>query len=204
MNDDAVIYDFETLSQDQFNGVILSCAMLTFNRADLIQSKYTYSGLLAKATMIKFDVADQVKRLKRTIDPETLKWWGKQGEDALKLIKPSSSDVKLEEIVPWFKDNIGSPKRVYTRNNTFDPIFMAALHTSFDAIMPYPFWVIRDTKSTIDALTWDQEKFEDGFFPRGVVPEMFVKHDPVHDIAVDVMRLQDLLSACYYDDEIPF
>ena len=170
MEDNAVIYDFETLSQDQVNGVVLSCALLTFNRDVLQDNLYTYEGLLSKTKFIKFDVQRQVVVQGRKIDNDTLKWWGEQGREAQKQLAPSTKDVCIYTMHDWFINNVNIEKLkvVYTRNNTFDPVFFDRICQADDKKLPYPFWMIRDTKSTIDGLTWGQFDIRDSFIPEGL------------------------------------
>ena len=65
----AIIFDFETLSTDRVNGVVLSLALLEFNEERFTEkTAYSYTELLEMSRYIKFDVADQVKNGKRKID----------------------------------------------------------------------------------------------------------------------------------------
>lgn len=56
----------------------------------------------------------------------------------------------------------------------------------------YHFWEIRDSISTIDGLSWGT-KLRNNFIPEGC--EGYKKHDPRHDVALDVMRIQSLVQA---------
>lgn len=200
---DSMIYDFETLSQDGEDGVVLSVAILSFNRKFLHHDYYQYGSLLDQTHYLKFDVNEQVKKYGRKIDRKTLDWWGKQSKEAREVLKPSSEEVSIDRLFPWIVERvmIKDLDRVYTRNNTFDPLFLRSIcrQTGYDT--PYPFWHIRDTKSVIDGLTWDNDEIKDNFIPEEL-EEKFVAHDPRHDIVMDVMRLQKLTTALF--GEIPF
>lgn len=192
----AVIYDFETLSTDRVNGVVLSFAMLQFapSRFTNPELSYTYDSLLAETKFIKFNVEEQVKKYGRKIDKKTLEWWNEQGAEAKKQLKPSPDDRSISELYDFFV--LHSPTNlntVYTRGNTFDPILLDYICQQTDRSMPYPFWMDRDTRSIIDGLAWDSG-LKNSFMPDECANK-FVHHDARHDITLDVMRLQTLVQA---------
>ena len=190
-----VIYDFETLSQNQLDCPIVSCAFLVFDDDRFLTSPYSFEELVEETKFIKFDIEDQVKNWNRKIDIKTLQWWKEQEPEALKTIKPSKEDVSIENLHSWFVNNVNwdKVKKVYTRNNTFDPIILQYFLKQNNHKMPYPWWLIRDTKSFIDGLTYGHD-IKDSFIP----PECenkFTKHNPIHDVVLDVMRMQTLIVA---------
>ena len=77
------MFDIETLGVESTT-VILSAAIIHFNPED----KPSYDDLLNKALCVKFDSRDQVTRLKRTVDKNTIKWWGEQSEYVRNLALP--------------------------------------------------------------------------------------------------------------------
>lgn len=192
---ECVIYDFETLSQDQRRGVVTSFAMLNFSEKRYVDEPYTFEELLDNCKYIKFDVEDQVTTFKRTMSKETIQWWNEQGEEAKKQIKPSKDDVSILEFYEWITKNIecGKIKKSFTRGNTFDPMFLQYLMV--DTCRPDPFhWrTVRDTRSTIEGMSFGMN-LDNGFMP-GDLKDKFVKHNPCHDIAMDVMRMQLLAQA---------
>ena len=190
----AVIFDFETLSQDQISGVVVSMAMLNFSEARFTgESSYTFDELVGNTKMIKFNVEEQVKKYNRKINKDTLEWWNNQGEDAKQQLKPSPEDVSISELYGFFILNkSANVNRVYSRGNTFDPIFLEHIMRQTDYPYPYNWWEVRDTRSLIEGLTWGTD-IRNNFTPPDC--ESFVAHDPKHDIALDVMTIQTLVRA---------
>ena len=190
----ACIFDFETLSQEQTNGVVLSMAMLNFAESRFIgDMAYTFDELVENTHTIKFDVEEQVKKYKRQINKDTLDWWSQQGDLAKKQLKPSEDDVSIDQLYKFFILNKSvNVKKVYTRGNTFDPIFLEYIMRQIHKPMPYDWWEVRDTRSLIEGLSWGTD-LKNSFTPEGC--ENFIAHDPKHDIAMDVMRLQVLVQA---------
>jgi hypothetical protein len=222
------IFDFETLSTDRVNGVIVSMAILEFDTNRFNTEPYEYSQLLDNTGFIKFDVEDQVKSHGRKIDPDTLKWWGEQSAEARAQLKPSENDKFLSECIPFIKNYIGNTKvdkelraqlkpsendkplsecipfindyigstkvnKVFSRGNTFDPIILDYIGVQFNQAIPWGHWAMRDTRSIIDGMAWGTD-IKNGFIPDELQP-LFVAHDPTHDIAMDVMRMQFLSRA---------
>jgi len=190
----ACIFDFETLSQEQTNGVVLSMAMLNFAESRFIgDMAYTFDELVENTHTIKFNVEEQVKKYKRQINKDTLDWWSQQGDLAKKQLKPSEDDVSIDQLYKFFILNkSANVKKVYTRGNTFDPIFLEYIMRQIHKPMPYDWWEVRDTRSLIEGLSWGTD-LKNSFTPEGC--ENFIAHDPKHDIAMDVMRLQVLVQA---------
>jgi hypothetical protein len=196
MINECVIYDFETLSQNQINGVVLSFAMISYSESRFNSSPYSYQELVNSAKMIKFDVAEQVKKFERKIDKSTLEWWQNQPKKAqAQSLKPMSTDKSITELYSFFVENanVEEIKKVYTRGNTFDPIFFEHIMKQIGKEDPYPWWVIRDTRSLLDGLLWGTDA-NNKFIPPGL-EKSFIAHDPCHDIAMDIMRMQTIIQA---------
>ena len=187
---DSCVYDFETLGQNPRTAPVVSLALLNFSRARFTSNPYTYRELLDSVAVIKFNVEDQVKNHGKKIEKDTLAWWGNQSKAAQKQLAPTPWDQPITDLAKWFAMNAGNPKATYTRNNTFDPIFLDQLMKDTGNDMPYDWWTIRDTKSTIAGMAWGHG-IRDNFIPEGL-EQHFVAHDPAHDVAMDVMRLQYL------------
>ena len=171
--DNAVVYDFETLSQDPVKGVVISFAMLSYDESRFVDKPYSYEELLKQST---------------------IDWWKNQPKEAQYQLKPSTDDVSITELYDFFVENRPDDlKKVYTRGNTFDPIFFDFLMKDTDQVTPYPWWTIRDTRSLIDGMAWGSS-LNNKFMPADVA-DKFIHHDPKHDISVDVMRIQALAQA---------
>ena len=192
--DDCIIYDFETLG-NQYTGVAVSLAILRFNESNYALDPYNYDNLVEDTAFIKFDVEEQVKKFGRKIDKSTLEWWGKQSEEAQQQLKPSPSDVSISNLWNFITEYTQGMdmRRVYTRGNMFDPVLMEKLLYACDKGILYPWWNVRDTRSFLDGLLWGSD-IDNKFMPDGCA-QSFIHHDPRHDIALDVMRMQNVVRA---------
>lgn len=196
MANNAIIYDYETLSSDPQTGVVLSMAALAFDESRYVTNPYTYDELLETAKYIKFNVEEQVRVYGRKIQKETVEWWSKQDKAAKHCLAPSPDDRSIADLPSFMRHLVRDPstiQRVYTRGNTFDPIFTESVIKMLRHVDPYHWSTVRDTRSMIEGLSWGSG-LDNGFMVEGLA-DRFVKHDPVHDIAMDVMRMQVLVQA---------
>lgn len=197
MGKKAFFYDFETMSQDPETAPVISVAAALVDMNNVETGQYDYEMILDMCRFMKFDVEDQVLNYSRVVDPKTIEWWAEQDKEALETIKPTKLDKSIELLIPFLKEMIESVNidYVFTRNNTFDPIIVQSICRQTGQKIPYPWWAIRDVKSFIFGYTYGHN-IKDSFIPPNIKSQI-VKHDPRHDIALDVMRLQTLLSANY-------
>jgi len=201
----SIIYDFETLSQNMFTGAVVSLACLQFDTRRYSEGDgYAYEELLDMTKTIKFDVQEQVEEYGRTIQKSTLEWWKKQGPEAQKQLKPSSDDVSISKLHNWLTTefNIPKAKTIWTRGNTFDPIYLRSILDAVGAPDPFvQWWAIRDTRSYLDGMLYGSN-IKNTFIPEGL-EEKFVGHDPKHDVVMDVMRMQFLCELNSWQELAP-
>ena len=192
---ECVIYDFETLGQDQLRSVVVSFAMLSFSEKRYIENPYSYEELVDSCKYIKFDVEEQTILFNRKISIDTVKWWNSQGAEAKKQIAPREDDKSILELYEFIINNCEclKIKKSYSRGNTFDPMFLQYLMEQTNHADPFHWNTVRDTRSMIEGMSFGMN-LNNGFTPSDLVSK-FVKHDPCHDIAMDVMRMQLLVQA---------
>lgn len=196
--DNCLIYDFETMGEAKTCAAV-SLAMYKFNEDRFLTNPYSYMEIVDNAKFIKFDVAEQVEKYDRVIEKETLKWWSKLPPESRAIINPSDDDVSISKLWDMFTEYTSGMdfQKVYTRGNSYDPIIMENLFHVTGFGVPYPWWSIRDTRSTIEGLSWGS-----GLKHSFIVEEckdQFIAHDARHDIAMDIMRLQTLVRTLYGD-----
>ena len=195
---ECVIYDFETLSQDTRNGVVLSFAITQYTEKRFFEVPYTFEELVATSHFIKFDVSEQVKKYGRKIDKSTVDWWAQQGDEAKKQLAPSPEDRSISELFDFIDERITNRKNIrkaFTRGNTFDAIFLECLMKDIGKPDPFHWSTIRDTRSMIEGMTFGLD-ISNSFVPTEL-QKNFIKHDPRADVAMDIMRMQTLAQAFF-------
>lgn len=192
-----LIYDFETLSQNMFNGVVVNIAAMNYTEERFTHDPYSYEELIDECSTLKFNVKEQVEKYNRKIQQSAIEWWKMQGGEAQKCLKPSDEDVSITELYPFLIDKHDAPNcdKIFTRSNTFDPILVKTLFYAVGVEDPTPWWTIRDTRSYLDAFLWGSGH-KNNFIPEDV-KDKFIAHDPKHDIAMDVYRMQSVIQAIH-------
>ena len=181
-----IVFDVETLGKDS-NTVILSMAAVYFDPAN----KPSHHQMRENAFFVKFDAADQVKRLKRTMTKSTMEWWAKQCENVrVTSFKPSADDVIFEDGYEMMRKwNKQFPKQwVFARGN-LDQLVLDSIEEQceLDPIWPFSMW--RDVRTAVDFLTGTETGYchvdYEGF-------DTFLditKHNPIDDCILDAMML---------------
>lgn len=181
-------FDIETLSIES-TAVILSAAMVWFDPAD---TNVTYEQLVDRCTYVKFDAREQ-KTLGRHVSKDTLTWWEKQGDMIKKLcLYPSPRDKSavdgLTVLNKYFSDH-GDPKSFIWVRGSMDQPAIASLAkvVGLPEIAPYNNWM--DTRTAIRLLKETSSWTGYCQIP-GFDQDRVDKHNPIADIALDVLMLQ--------------
>jgi len=195
-----VIYDYETLSAKVESVPVVTLATLKFDQERFKVDPYTFPELVESCTLYKFNVAEQVEKYRRVIDKETLDWWQKVPKDIRDAqLKPSAEDLSVNQIPSIFAQLVDKKTTIWTRGNTFDPVITDIYFRQLeDYNYPYNWWNIRDTRSFIDGLTYGSD-ISNSFIPDDL-KDKFDAHEPRHDIAMDVMRMQYIIRLLYSDE----
>lgn len=185
-------FDIETTGTEG-NSAILSLACCYYDGT----SQLSFQKLVDECFFIKLDVVDQIKRLGRTKDDDTLEWWKKQTPYAKKRsLIPSPSDVKAEEAIDllhswvtskpnWKNDNI------WVRGSLDHPVFESLVRSTGKKII-LSYSMFRDVRTAIQCfyplekggyIDVDSDKIPD--FDSSKI----FKHDPVFDAVLDICML---------------
>jgi hypothetical protein len=74
------MFDIETLDTES-SAVVLSASIIHFD----LGSTFTYEELLSNAMFVKFNVKEQIKDYKRTMNKRTVEWWNQQHDSPQSL-----------------------------------------------------------------------------------------------------------------------
>lgn len=191
LDENWLVYDYETLSQNTQTCPIVCYAGVLVSTQRFVDEPYTLSEIREKATYAKFNIQEQVDD-GAIICLDTLnRFWGEvvDKETRQRLLKPSADDVSYKTIPDIILSTVGHAPLDYvlTRGNTFDPVITKRVCDSLGISEPYHWGNIRDTRSFLDGILWGTG-VDQKFIPETDVE--FNLHDPVDDIALDILRLQ--------------
>jgi hypothetical protein len=190
MKTNPIIFDFETLGTDVNKCVVLCMGILQFDDTRLNSNNpYTYEELLNLGVLIKFDVSLQVNKYGRKIDPQSVDWWSEQSKESRKILTPTKSDVSIDTL-HGILCAYDQPRKIYTRGSNFDPLILDSLMLDTKKSNPFDWWNFRDTRSLIEGLSYGSG-LKHNYIPEELEGKI-VAHNPIHDIALDVIRIQQL------------
>lgn len=183
-----LVFDFETLDLKP-SGVILSMGVCMFD----LTKQNTFEELVHQGFNIYFDQEEQ-KAAGRTVSPDTLAWWERQGPEAQECLnnphQVPCADLHLY-MAEFYKSMGYKPHPKTTRwfsRGYFDAAFLDNFCASFDMEPPYKYWCWRDIRSHLDGagLGSRNEKLDK---PKGMIP-----HNSWHDAAFDAYQVQQLFA----------
>ena len=182
------IFDVETLGVES-NAVVLSAALIHFDP----EQKPDYQTLLNDAIFVKIKSRDQVDRLKRTVDLNTIKWWKEQHHYTRSVsFDPNQIDVTAEEAIEQLHNYMNkfpnSRKQTMWARGSLDQIVIDSLSkkVGLEPITDYNMW--RDVRTAVDILCGTTNGYCEVDHPTFKRHEV-IKHHPVHDCALDAMML---------------
>ena len=186
------MFDIETLGVES-TAVVLSAAIICFDPEK--DSDISFRELVERGLLVKFDAKDQVKRLDRTMTKSTLDWWGKQGDYQQKLsfVPDTKRDIVAEDGLQAIRKYINQYHRgadpqtmtIWARGSLDQmAIDSLALKAGVEPIAPFNRW--RDVRTAVDLMTDSKNGY---CTVRDLIREEVVKHDPVHDCALDILML---------------
>lgn len=193
--------DFETLGLNTASDIIVNCASLRFDW-DRIKSDnpYSFRELVQNTKLYKLDIAEQ-KNIGWTTDVNCInEFWMKQPPSIRNQLKPSNEDIKLEKFANHIIEDTRGIDRWWARRFHMEVgvIHRIMRHVGKLEAFEYnaKYYKATDTPTHINA------KFDntvrDDFCPVTDVEfwdKVFQKHNSVHDVAADVMRLQTIYRA---------
>lgn len=181
-------FDIETLDTES-SAVVLSAAIVYFDGKE----KLSYQQSLDRTLFVKFNVVDQIKRLKRTSSKDTLEWWSKQPEYVRdQSIKPKPTDYLVEDgigkIIQYMNQYEKPRDQVMWARGSLDQVVIDSLCKSVDMSTISKYYVWRDVRTAVDILYGTTNGYCKVSHPE-FNKDLVIKHIPYHDVAYDSMML---------------
>lgn len=193
MNIKHLVLDLETLDTTPTSVILsLGCSLFSFEKEENDFRYYVENGFY-----VKIDPVSQIKS-GRSTSKGTIAWWRNQGKEAQTVLMPHKNDKSLPEALKLFREYLNQNeynlKKSYcwSRGTYFDWPIVENAHLQYNLPLPYNGWKIRDIRTAIDILYGvDDGKYE----LKNGTPKEFIKHNSLHDCAMDILRLKELYSS---------
>ena len=181
------LFDIETLDTESTT-VVLSAALTFFDPT----KKPSFEQLVEDSVFVKFDAKQQMKD-GRTSHKETMEWWSNQSETAKeKSLKPSEHDVSaaqgLEILSRYVEKHDPEQQALFWARGSLDQMAIDSLARWYDVEKIAPYWAWRDVRTYVDTVCGTTNGYAEVDYP-GFNRYNVVKHDPVHDCALDAMMI---------------
>lgn len=178
--------DMESLGVTD-DAIILSIGMTYCDSDETVN----FDQLIKRGIHIKLNRIEQQK-LGRKVDKETVIWWEEQGSEAKEVLS-NANVLSLENVknilIKYLEKTEFDPKTDYfwSRGMIDSRWWEHLFKYAFDCETPVKFYKWRDTRTALFILCGD---------PNGSyqVTENFMKHNALHDAAMDCMRINYELS----------
>ena len=181
------MFDVETLDTESTT-IILSAALCYFD----VTKKPSFEQLVEGSVFVKFEV-DEQKEMGRTMSKSTMDWWKEQTSVARKKsFTPSNDDIPASlgiEILHRYVEKCDPEHKCqFWARGSLDQMSIDSLCRQLNMDVIAPYWAWRDVRTAVDCLCGSNSGYVDVDYP-GFLRHNVVKHDPVHDCALDAMML---------------
>lgn len=139
--------DLETLGTRP-DGVILSVGGVKFdpNGTKIIDEFY-----------YKLDV-DEQQNNGRSVDPDTVNWWGTQNKDVVEAAFGLEGRISVEQFLDQFKKWCVGADCYWAQGPTFDMCMLENLYLQYNKNYPWAFWRVRDSRTLFSIMPKDPRK----------------------------------------------
>ena len=129
--------DFETLGTNP-DAVILTMGIVKFNPLG--------SGVSDRLEL-RPTIDDQVSLYNRTIDDNTVTWWGQQSSEAQNEAMGDHDRTSFKDCMEKLYKFCWNQDSVWSNGSTFDIMLAESAWRSLDMAVPWKFWTIRDCRT---------------------------------------------------------
>ena len=141
--------DLETYSTRP-NAVILTIGAVRFERVGPLGS---FKSLEKTGDVFYRRIdAESCVKLGCHTDPNTLRWWQRQGAEARKEIEIKEDRIPIEQALREFSEWVGEEKTecMWANGSDFDCTILREAYTLTGLEAPWKFWNSRDTRTLYD------------------------------------------------------
>ena len=132
-----VMIDMETLDTSPY------CVILTIGA---VKFDPKGSGVIERLEL-RPTIEEQTEKYNRVIDEGTLRWWSEQSPEALEEALGDQGRVSFTECMETLYQFCWNCDAVWSNGASFDVVVAETAWRQLGMRIPWPFWVIRDTRT---------------------------------------------------------
>lgn len=138
-----IMLDLETLATSP-DSVILTIGAIKFDPFDTDVE-------MGPGLYHRINVDEQID-LGRHVDQGTVDWWGTQKEEVREEALGEHNRISLEEFTKDLNKFVVGATRIWAQGPVFDIVILENLYRQLGKPTPWPFYVIRDSRTLLKAL----------------------------------------------------
>jgi hypothetical protein len=135
-----VMIDMETLSTNP-DCVILTIGAVRFNPKG--------DGVVERLEL-RPTIEEQTEQFNRHINPDTLRWWGEQSEDAINEAMGDQDRISFKDAMDQLYKFCWNRRAIWSNGAGFDIVVAENAFRQLEMANPWSFWTIRDTRTIYD------------------------------------------------------
>ena len=143
-----IMLDLETLATSP-DSVILTFGAIKFNPFD--PDRDMDDGLYMRVNV------DEQINLGRRVDEGTVAWWGTQSEEVREEALGETDRVGLDDFTRQLNKFVLTADRIWAQGPVFDIVILENLYRQLGKPTPWPYYVIRDSRTLLKALGDDRK-----------------------------------------------
>lgn len=167
-----IMIDMETLDTAP------SCVILTIGAVKFDPKKI---GIIEKLEL-RPTIDEQTDQFKRTINEDTVRWWGEQSPEAIMEAMGDQGRIPYKDCMEKLYKFCWNAQAVWSNGSGFDVVVAESAFRDLGMQIPWPFWTVRDCRTIYD-LT--------GVSLKDTKYASKTTHKAVDDAVHQVMVLQD-------------
>lgn len=101
------------------------------------------------AIYLRLDM-DSQSELGRTINPDTVVWWGNQSKESQEEAFSEENRVSLEDFTTQLNKYIVGCDKIWAQGTTFDIVIIENLYRMLGKPIPWAYWQVRDSRTLFD------------------------------------------------------
>ena len=186
------VLDIETLGTES-NAVILSVALVYFGPTIPLY----INEVRKNSILLKLNVEQQIRELKRTTNKDTMDWWAKQDKATqLASLIPRDDDLSpadaMEKLLDFFHSHGGTKNSTIFSRGAFDAIIIESMNRALGNKPLVHYSNYRDIRTFIECM-YPESKGGYVAVDKQICPDYdesnMAKHNPLDDCLIDIAQM---------------